>query len=118
MKGLRKAANPSYRGKHDRMHIQNLVYKDFISQEQFYVYSRVVEDYRSILAYFSTSTKKLRMLKVEEVDLDILKEIDRADLQYKAELEKLAKGNVEVMFYLDSLHRQHELEKELRFDEV
>ena len=118
VKGLRIAANPSYRGKHDRMHIQNLVYKDFISQEQFYVYSRVVEDYRSILAYFSTSTKKLRMLKVEEVDLDILKEIDRADLQYKAELEKLAKGNVEVMFYLDSLHRQHELEEELRFDEV
>ena len=71
--------NEAYRGKHDRMHQHNLVFKDFLSSEQFKSYGRVIEDYRAILSYFGQSTKKLRKLKFQEVELDVLKELESTE---------------------------------------
>ena len=116
MKGLRIAINPAYRGKHDRMHQHNLSYKAFMAK--FRPYATVIGDYRKLLAYFSTSTKKLRRLKGEEVDVDILKEMDRSENLYIGEVKKLAGDDVEAMYYLDSLHQYEELQKEIQLEEA
>ena len=87
VKGLRFGVNSACSGKHDRMHQHNLSYKAFMAK--FRPYARVIEDYRKLLAFFSTSTKKLRRLKGEEVDLDVdvLKEMDRSENLYIDEVK-------------------------------
>ena len=116
VKGLRMKENEAYRGKHDRMHQHNLVFKDFLSSEQFKSYGRVIEDYRAILSYFGQSTKKLRKLKFQVVELDVFKELESTEDLYIKELKKLANNDIEVMHYLDIVNRQEELEIELQLE--
>ena len=101
VKGLRVVVNSACSGKHDRMHQHNLSYKAF--RAKFYPYAMVIEDYRTFFPYFSTSTKKLRRLKSEEVDLDVLEEMDRFESFYNDEVKKIAGNDIDAMYYLDNL---------------
>ena len=99
------------------MHIHNLVFNKFLASSQFLTYARVVDDYRATFRYFGKSTRKLRLLKLEEMEIDVFKQMDKYEKLYNAELKNLASGNVEVMYYLDTITRQKELELDLQNEE-
>ena len=105
VKGLRVTANDKYRGKHDRMHKENLAFKEFMSRPQFYGYAQVVELCRTIISYLGNSTKKLRKLKEIEVELDVLKEVDDAMKLYNDELRRMANECPEAKQYVDEFQK-------------
>ena len=54
------------------MHKQNLAFKSMINNKKLKSLAKVLEDYKRITQYFGNSTKKLRVLKEIEIDVDIL----------------------------------------------
>ena len=114
----RVAKNSFYRGKHDRMHKQNLAFKLMMKDKKLQPLAKVLQDYKKITKYFGNSTKKLRMLKEIEIDLDVFLKMDEVEKNVTRELKKLASKSNEANQLLSILSSQEKIELELESSEV
>ena len=100
------------------MHQQNLAFKLMLDQKQYQPLAKVLNNYNIIAKYFGNSTKKLRLLKEIEIEIDIFSELELVQKNVTKELRKLVANSKEAKQLLAKLSSQEKIELELESSEA
>ena len=79
--------------------------------------AKVLNNYKIIAKYFGNSTKKLRLLKEIEIEIDIFSELELVQKNVTKELRKLVANSKEARQLLAKLSSQENIELELESSE-